>query len=57
MSEPADQFKRAPKRKRSPGKSVAVSAEAKQAYEEVLRQREEREKSYARHLPADAKPR
>lgn len=56
MTEP-DQFKKAPRRKKEPAKRVAVSADAKQAYEQIMRDRDERERTYLRHLPhADNKP-
>ena len=48
MSEP---FKRAPRRKREPAKRVPVSADAKLAYEQTMRERDERERTYLRHLP------
>lgn len=55
--ESSTQFKKQPKRASSKGKSVAVSDEARQAYEEQIRQRDERERTYLRHLPhADNKP-
>jgi hypothetical protein len=52
MGEPNDTFKRTPKRKALRGKSVAVSAETKAAYEALIRESEEREKM-TRHLPPD----
>lgn len=55
--ESSAQFKKQPKRVSSKGKSVAVSEEARLAYEEQIRQRDERERTYLRHLPsADNKP-
>lgn len=55
--ESSTQFKKQPKRASSKGKSVAVSEEARLAYEEQIRQRDERERTYLRHLPsADNKP-
>jgi hypothetical protein len=51
VTEAPDQFKRKPRRASSKGKSVAMSAEAKQAYEELMRARDERERTYLRHLP------
>ena len=52
MTETSKQFKKRPPRKRTPGKSVAVSAEARQAYEDEIKARTERESGYQRHLPA-----
>ena len=54
MSEPPDQFKRAPKRKPARARSVTVSPDARRALEEMMRERDEREKSYNRHLPPDS---
>ena len=47
------QFKRAPKRKPSKGKRVAMSAEAKAEYARLIEERLAREKSYGQHLPGD----
>ena len=52
MSE--DQFKRAPKRKAVKARSVTMSPEAKRAYEEMMRERAERDAAYTRHLPPDS---
>ena len=51
MSEPADQFKRAPRRKADRGRKVSVSAETKQLYADMMQDRAKREE-YAKHLPA-----
>ncbi|WP_407519244.1 hypothetical protein [Methylobacterium oryzisoli] len=56
MSESTDQFKRKPRRKSERGRTLTVSAEQKAAYEALLREKESRE-AYAKHLPADPKPR
>ncbi|WP_167350105.1 hypothetical protein [Methylobacterium platani] len=56
MSEATDRFKRAPKRKPAQARTLTVSAEAKAAYEKLIREKEERE-AYARNLPADQRPR
>ncbi|MEH3147195.1 MAG: hypothetical protein PGN34_17995 [Methylobacterium frigidaeris] len=53
-SDTTDRFRRAPRRKSERGRTVTVSAEAKAAYEAILREKEERE-AYARNLPADPK--
>ena len=55
MSGTSDKFKKKPRQKTPAGKRVPVSAEAKEAYEELIRAREERERTYERHLPADSK--
>lgn len=52
MAQPPDTFKKSPKRKPLRGKHVYVSPEAKQAYEALIRETEEREKR-ERHLPPD----
>ena len=57
MPEPTDTFKRAPKRKPSKGKRVAMSAEDKAAYAKLIEERVAREKSYAQHLPGNDKGR
>ena len=54
MASPPDTFRKAPRRAPVKGKRVVVSAEAKQAYEAIIREKEEREK-LARHLPPDMK--
>ena len=56
MATPPNTFKR-PKdrRKRSPGKRVAVSEEARKAYEETMRQIDERERQHAQFLPDEHK--
>ncbi|MGU3540288.1 hypothetical protein [Methylobacterium sp. A54F] len=51
MAEPTNTFKKAPKRKPSKGRSVAVSPEARQAYADLIKERAEKQESYARHLP------
>jgi len=45
MAETGDTFKKAPKRKPSKGKSIAVSPE--------MRQKAEKEEVYGRHLPQE----
>ena len=52
MAEPTNTFKKAPKRKPAKGKSVSVSPEMRQAYADLIRQRQEKEETYGRHLPA-----
>ena len=54
VSQPPDQFKRAPKRKSAPVRSIRMTPEARRALEESMRERDEREKSYTRHLPPDS---
>jgi hypothetical protein len=52
MNDTANQFKKAPKRKKEKARSVAVSPEMRQAYSDLIKAREEREE-YAKHLPAE----
>ncbi|KQO45882.1 hypothetical protein ASF34_03740 [Methylobacterium sp. Leaf106] len=52
MNETANQFKKAPKRKKEKARSVSVSPEMRQAYADLIKEREERE-AYAQHLPAE----
>jgi hypothetical protein len=57
MVETSSQFKKKPRRVADKGKRVAISPEAKLAYEAEIRAREEREQTYLRHLPGpDNKP-
>lgn len=53
MADTSDTFKRAPKRKPAKGKSVAVSPEMRQTYADLIKQREEKEQAYGRHLRQD----
>lgn len=53
----SNQFKKQPRRASDKGKRVAISPEARQAYEDKIRALEERERTYTRHLPGpDNKP-
>jgi hypothetical protein len=53
MAETGDSFKKAPKRKPSKGKSIAVSPEMRQAYADLIREKSQKEETYGRHLPGD----
>ncbi|WP_342152428.1 hypothetical protein [Methylorubrum sp. SB2] len=53
MADTSDTFKKAPKRKPSKGKSVAVSPEMRQAYADLIKERESKQETYGRHLPQD----
>ncbi|MCX5580121.1 hypothetical protein [Kaistia terrae] len=55
MTETNDRFKKAPRKQASPGKRVSLSAEARQAYEDLVRTRDERDRTYGQHLPAENK--
>ncbi|WP_018181345.1 hypothetical protein [Kaistia granuli] len=55
MSEPTERFKKAARKKSAPVKKVALSAEARQAYEELVRSRDERDRAYGQFLPAENK--
>jgi hypothetical protein len=48
--ETSGQFKKAPRRKKEPAKSVRVSPEMRKAYEDEIQARAERERSYLQHL-------
>ncbi|WP_299658124.1 hypothetical protein [Methylobacterium sp.] len=52
MTETTNQFKKAPKRKKEKARSVSVSPEMRQAYADLIKQKEEREE-YAKHLPSE----
>ena len=54
MATPPDTYKKAPKRPAAKGRRVVASAEAKAAYEAIIREKEEREAGN-RHLPPDMK--
>ncbi len=51
MAESTNQFKKKPRQAAPKGRRVSISPEAKQAYEEQIRARDERERTYTRHLP------
>jgi hypothetical protein len=57
MTEQSDHFKKAPRKKAAPVKKVALSAEARRAYEDMIQNRDERARSYGQFLPADGKTR
>lgn len=57
MVEIGSQYKKKPRRVSDKGKRVAISPEAKAAYEAEIKAREERQENYLRHLPGqDNKP-
>ncbi|MDB5592472.1 hypothetical protein [Enterovirga sp.] len=57
MAETTNQFTKKPRQVAPKGKRVTISAEARAAYEEQMRARDERERTYTRHLPGpDNKP-
>jgi DNA-binding MarR family transcriptional regulator len=51
MVETGSKFTKQPRRKTEKGKRVVLSPEARQAYEEQIKARTEREENYLRHLP------
>ncbi len=51
---PPNQFKKQPRRKTERGRSVAISPEMRQAYEDEIKAKAERE-AYLQHLPSDRK--
>jgi len=53
MTEPSNTFKKAPKRKSAKGKSVSVSPEMRQAYADLIKERQEKAETYGRHLPSE----
>jgi hypothetical protein len=57
VSDTNGRYKKAPSRtkKLKPGRHIGVSADAKKAYEELVRERDEREKTYGRHLSSTDK--
>ena len=54
MTTPPYTFKKAPRRATPKGKRVVVSADAKAAYEAMIREKDERQK-LEQHLPPDMK--
>ena len=48
-----DAFKRAPRRKKEPVKTVSLSPEARRQYETLAQERDERQRTYEGHLPGD----
>jgi hypothetical protein len=50
VTDTSGQFKKAPRRKKEPAKSVRVSPEMRKAYEDEIKARAERESSYLQHL-------
>src|SRR4051794_12368664 len=48
-----DKFKKAPRRKSEPVKRVPLSEDAKAQYEQLAREREQQQRRYDAHLPAD----
>ncbi|WP_232630544.1 hypothetical protein [Methylobacterium sp. Leaf118] len=53
MADTSDTFKKAPKRKPSKGKSVAVSPEMRAAYADMIKEHSDKQDSYERHLRQD----
>lgn len=55
MNTASNTYKKQPSRtkKTAPVRRITLSAEALKAYEEMVNQRDEREKSYERHLATD----
>ena len=52
----AETFKAAKdRRKKAPVKRVAISPEARQAYEDTMRQRDQRDHEHTQHLPEEHK--
>ncbi len=57
MSDVNGKFKKAPRRtnKTKPARQITISAEAKKAYEDLVNNRDEREKTYGRFLAPNEK--
>ena len=56
MVEIGSKFTKQPRRKADKGKRVVLSPEARQAYEQEIKSRTEREETYLRHLPQPREP-
>jgi len=53
VSDDNGRYKKASSRKKAaPVRHIGLSTDAKKAYEEIVRERDEREKTYGRHLAA-----
>lgn len=53
VTDDTKRYKKAPSRKKAaPVRHIGLSADAKKAYEDIVRERDEREKTYGRHLAA-----
>ncbi len=58
MNDTGDRYKRAKStRKTQPVKRVVLSEEARRAYEDMVKERDARDRDYVRHLASDNKPR
>ena len=55
MTGTTERFKKTPVRKKAPVKRIKVSPDAERAYEDLVRGRDDRHKSYGRFLPAENK--
>jgi hypothetical protein len=57
VSDVNGRYKKAPSRRKkvAPARQIGVSAEARKAYEDIVNGRDEREKTYGRHLSASDK--
>jgi hypothetical protein len=58
LNEPTERFKRPPSRRKkvAPVKRIVPSDDAAKAYENLVNEREDRQRDYGRHLAADNKP-
>jgi hypothetical protein len=57
MAETSGQFKPKPRRKAAPVRHITPSAETREAYEALLRERAERDRLHTRFLPEEHKTR
>ncbi len=58
MSDSNERYKKPPSRKSktAPVRRITVSPDAVKAYEKIVKERDERDRDYARHLGQDNKP-
>ena len=58
MNEPTSDTNASPSRRKktAPVKRVVLSADAAKAYEKLVKDRDDRQRDYGRHLAADNKP-
>lgn len=57
MADESERYLKQKPRKSAPVKRVALSEEAKRAYEELVQKRDERDRDYGSHLSSDNKRR
>ncbi|MCX5481486.1 hypothetical protein OSH08_20980 [Kaistia geumhonensis] len=57
MADDPQRFMKQPPRKKAVVKRVVLSEEQRRAYEDLVKQKDERDREYGRHLDGENKPR